>query len=49
MQSSNVETDDLVVVDAEAAEPVPAPLILLEPLEGNPGDSGVCAVDGWCD
>lgn len=49
MQSSSTGTTVPVVVEAEPAEPAPAPLILLEPLEGNPGDSGVCAVDGWCD
>ncbi|WP_250035472.1 hypothetical protein [Paractinoplanes maris] len=38
-----VETDDLV--EAGAAEPAPAPLIMLE----SSDDSGVCAVDGWCD
>ncbi|MBB4690897.1 hypothetical protein [Paractinoplanes abujensis] len=46
MQSST-ETDVVAVVEEPAeAEPAPAPLILLEPLEG---DSGVCAADGWCD
>ncbi|GID28354.1 hypothetical protein [Paractinoplanes brasiliensis] len=48
MQSSSTETA-APVVEPEPAEPVPAPLILLEPVEGNPGDSGVCAADGWCD
>ncbi|WP_250008070.1 hypothetical protein [Actinoplanes sp. M2I2] len=38
-----VERDDHV--EAGAAEPAPAPLIMLEPMD----DSGVCAVDGWCD
>ncbi|MBM2619809.1 hypothetical protein JIG36_30295 [Actinoplanes sp. LDG1-06] len=45
MQSSNTETEDLVLVDPEPAEPVPAPLILLEPVEG---ESGMCDADGWC-
>ena len=44
MQSSNVVEDD-TQVEAEAAEPAPASLIMLE----TPDDSGVCAVDGWCD
>lgn len=45
MESSNalvVEDDDRV--EAEPTEPAPAPLIMLE----SAGDSGVCAVDGWC-
>ncbi|WP_256517784.1 hypothetical protein [Paractinoplanes aksuensis] len=44
MPSSNVVEDD-EQVEAEATEPAPAPLIMLEPAD----DSGVCAVDGWCD
>ncbi|MEU4459977.1 hypothetical protein AB0F85_21750 [Nocardia fluminea] len=44
MQSSNVVEDD-TPIEAEAAEPAPAPLIMLETQD----DSGVCAVDGWCD
>ncbi|MCY1145041.1 hypothetical protein OWR29_44180 [Actinoplanes sp. Pm04-4] len=48
MPSSNVVEDDQQVeaeAAAPAAEPAPAPLIMLEPLD----ESGVCAVDGWCD
>jgi hypothetical protein len=44
MQSSNVAEDE-DLVEAEAAEPAPPPLILLE----SSDDAGVCAVDGWCD
>ncbi|MBU2664566.1 hypothetical protein KOI35_13770 [Actinoplanes bogorensis] len=47
MESSNAVAE-LIEPDpqVEPVEPAPAPLIMLEPLEG---DSGVCAVDGWCD
>jgi len=45
MQSSNAPVVDDDLAEAEAAEPAPAPLIMLEPMD----DSGVCAVDGWCD
>ncbi|MBL7258960.1 hypothetical protein [Paractinoplanes lichenicola] len=47
MQSSTETHVAVAEVEPAEAEPAPAaPLILLEPLEG---DSAVCGPDGWCD
>ena len=42
MQSSSPELVDEAPVEDE---PAPTPLIMIETSD----DSGVCAVDGWCD